>query len=285
MRYLCWTVVLCILATWTSEHARGEDSVDELLTKATQAQKEGQPEEAIRLATQAMAKAPGRARPIMARGTLYESQRKHEEAVADFTQVLKIAPQAAEAYDHRGSERFKLGQIQESIDDFNLYIKARPDAEPGHWKRGISYYYAKQYDLGRKQFEGYQTVDDNDVENAVWRYLCTARVDGVEKARAELLKIKDDRRVPMMQVYAMFQGELQPEEVLAAAEAGDPTELERTERLFYAHLYLGLFFDAAGNVEQAQEHIFQAEKLQIAHYMWDVAKVHADQLREATAPK
>ena len=90
----------------------------------------------------------------------------------------------AEAFDQRGSERFMLGQIAESIADFDRYLQLRPDQEPWHWKRGISYYYAGRYDEGRRQFEGYQTVDDNDVENAVWRYLCMARSAGRCRRRA-----------------------------------------------------------------------------------------------------
>ena len=101
------------------------------------------------------------------------------------------------------------GQIKRSIDDFDRFVELKPQQEPHHWKRGISYYYAGRYDDGRRQFEGYQTVDDNDVENAVWRYLCMARSLGVQAARDAILKIKHDRRVPMMEVYALYSGNAQ----------------------------------------------------------------------------
>jgi len=45
----------------------------------------------------------------------------------------------------------------------------------------------------REQFEGYENVDTNDVENAVWHFMCVARKDGVEKARAGLLKIGKEK--------------------------------------------------------------------------------------------
>ena len=72
-------------------------------------------------------------------------------------------------------------------------------------------------------------MDTNDVENAVWHFLCVAREDGVEKARAAMLKIGKDRRVPMMQVYELFarQGEA-GRRAKAAAEAGDPAAAERS---------------------------------------------------------
>ena len=84
---------------------------------------------------------------------------------------------------------------------------------------------AGQYAAGRKQFEGYQTVDSNDVENAVWRFLCMAHSDGVAAARDDLLKIKHDRRVPMMEIYAMFAGRTTPDQVLVTTGAQQALDL------------------------------------------------------------
>lgn len=210
------------------------------------------------------------------------AQGKAAEAIAALDKLIAREPDRAEAYDLRGSERFKLGQIDGSIEDFDRYLKLRPDQEPWHWKRGISYYYAGSYDKGRRQFEGYQTVDDNDVENAVWRYLCMARQQGVPKARDAILKIKRDPRVPMMEVYALYAGKADPESVLIAARGGSPSEAELNSRLFYAHLYLGLYHEAAGEVEKARHHIaIAADKHKIGHHMWNVADVHARRLRAA----
>jgi lipoprotein NlpI len=207
------------------------------------------------------------------------AQEHHAEAVAALSRAIELDPQVAAAYDLRGSEQFKLGRIAESIADFDRFLSLRPSETAGHWKRGISYYYAGRYAEGRKQFEGCQTVDDADVENAVWRYLCMARSDGVEKAREQILKIGDDRRVPMREVYALFAGKGTPEDVLAAARSGKPTPAQLNERLFYAHLYVGLYYEAVGDKAKAREHITTAaEKHKIGHYMWAVARVHAQRL-------
>ncbi|MBI3462354.1 MAG: tetratricopeptide repeat protein [Planctomycetes bacterium] len=202
-------------------------------------------------------------------------------SIADYDAVIARFPRSAEAHDRRGSEHFKQGNIAASIADFDRAIALEPAREPGHWKRGISYYYAAEFEKGQQQFEGYQTVDDNDVENAVWRFLCMARRLGVGPARKAMLKIGADPRVPMMQVYDLYRGELQPDDVLAAARNGDPSPPELNQRLFYAHLYLGLYYDATGNREQALRHVTSAEEHKIGHYMWDVARVHAERLREA----
>ena len=53
------------------------------------------------------------------------------------------------------------------------------------------------------------------------------------------------------------------------------------EQLFYAHLYIGLYFETEGNKKKALEHIaIAAGDHPIGHYMWDVARVHRDLLRK-----
>jgi lipoprotein NlpI len=187
----------------------------------------------------------------------------------------RIAEQpSADAHDARGAEYFKLGLFAESIADFDAAIRLDPQRQRGHWRRGIAYYYARQFENGQRQFEAYQTFDDNDVENAVWRYLCMVPRVGADKARADLLRIRDDRRVPMMQIYALFAGQARVDDVLDAVGQGQPAPSERNARLFYAHLYLGLYYDAAGQHRQAAEHMQRAVTHRIGHYMWDVAYVH-----------
>ena len=250
------------------------DDNEALLKKAKAALAKGNANEALDLAGQVIAEDPKDEKGYIFRGTIYESLERHAEAIQDFDQAIALDPKAAEAYDRRGSEHFKLGHIKESIDDFDKFLELRPDAKPGHWRRGISYYYAGRFDDGRKQFEAYQSVDGNDVENVVWRFLCMARAVGVDKARADMLPVDQDRRVPMMRIYSLFRGQAKPEDVLAAARQGEPNEEELKQRLFYAHLYLGLYFELGGDKKKALDHLAAAENLKTGGYMGDVARVH-----------
>src|SRR5262249_32698622 len=86
-----------------------------------------------------------------------------------------------------------------------------------------------------------------------------------------------DRRVPMMKIYDLYRGKAEPADVLAETKALHGDAQRGAE--FYGHLYLGLWYDAAGKKEQAREHIFAAEQRPIGHYMFDVARVHAEKLR------
>ena len=116
------------------------------------------------------------------RGQAYEAARHFDKAIADYTKTLKLDPEAFVVYHSRGRAHFKSGHVDDSIADFDKHNKHSPSYEPYDWQRGISYYYAGQYAKGVRQFEIHKTVNPQDVENAVWHYLCKTRIDGVEKA-------------------------------------------------------------------------------------------------------
>lgn len=205
-------------------------------------------------------------------------------AVKLLDRAIAVEEKSAQLHYLRGRERFRTGDVDGSIADFDTTAKLEPNRERELWERGLSHYYAGRFDEGAKQFEQYQTFYDNDVENSVWRYACVARKHGVKKALETLLPIENDRRVPFMEIYAMFQGTTKPEEVLAAANAGEATAENRKERLFYSHLYIGLWHEANGRADKAKEHLTLAdEKYKIGHYMWDVAHVHVAGLKKSGA--
>jgi lipoprotein NlpI len=257
------------------------DTALELRQEATEAFDKGDKDKAVELATKAIDAAPKDAINYFFRGKLHEALRRHAEAVADYGKALELDPKYAEAYQRRGSEQFKRGNVADSVADFDRYLELKPTERAGHWQRGISLYYAGKFEEGRKQFEGYEKVDTNDVENAVWHFLCAARLDGADKARANMLKIGNDKRVPMAQVYMLYHGDLKPADVFAAVENADLKPAQRSQAHFYAHLYIGLYFEVNGDKKKALEHLEQAaDKYRIDHYMGDVAIVNRDLLRK-----
>jgi lipoprotein NlpI len=162
----------------------------------------------------------------------------------------------------------------ESARVFDQLVVAVPRAEPDLWQRGLSLYYAERFEDGEKQFELHKTVNPNDVENAAWHFLCVAKLKGPEAARARLLPVGEDPRVPMKEIRALYAGTCEPEAVLAAAERGEGEALRN--QLCYAHLYLGLYFEALGDAAKAREHIAQAAgPYRMDHYMGKVAVMHA----------
>jgi lipoprotein NlpI len=257
------------------------DGVDDLLRQADAARRAGDVKKALELVDRAVAEAPKDARGYLLRARLHDEARDFEKLVRDWDKLVELEPGESSVYHRRGMANFRAGNVDDAVRDFDKYVEMEPAELPYHWQRGIALYYVGRYEDGRKQFESHQTVNKNDVENAAWHYLCVARAEGVDKARASLIPISGDARVPMKEVHALFAGKVTPEAVLAAARAGNPGAEDLKDRLFYAHLYLGLFYEAAGDTARAREHIdLAAGEFRQTHYMGDVARVHAERLRK-----
>jgi lipoprotein NlpI len=272
----------CTLCLFALTGCAPAADVDELVRQSRAALKKGDVAAALAAANKAVEAEPKSPVALFTRGEVYAAQRKHAEAIKDYDAALALDKTYVLAVDRRGGERFKLGMIQESIDDFNTYLKANPKDEPGHWRRGISFYYAGKYAEGAKQFYDGRVVFGADVENAFWHFLCNARKDGVEKARKSLLALDgEDKRVPLMRVYDMLQGKAKPAEVIETAEKASLEKDDRNEALFYAHLYVALYYEATGDADKCREHLIPAvEKYPIGHYMWDVANVHLARMKK-----
>ena len=269
---------LSILALFLATTVMAEET-EEAELAARQAWALGNHEEALRQATAAITAAPGKAEGDLLRAEMEESLGRHEEAVADLTLAIERSPPSANLYDRRGAERFKLGDMPKSLADFDRAIELQPARAPHHWMRGITCYYTGKYEEGASQFAAYQTTDDNDVENAVWHFLCVARARGLDSARKELMRTRHDPRVPLDQIYMLFAGTGGVREVMAAVEAENVSNDEANDRRFYANLYLGLYHDVTGELELARREMdLAANHFPFAHYMKDVAKVHLKSL-------
>jgi lipoprotein NlpI len=165
---------------------------------------------------------------------------------------------------------FEAGRVAESAAGFDQIVKAAPQAMPQLWQRGIALYYAGRYRDCRLQFEAHRTVNPDDVENAAWHFLCVAKLESADRARAALLPVGPDPRVPMREIYQMFEGTLTPAQVI---EAGGT----RPSAQFYARLYAGLYLEALGDAGRALEQMAIAASDRYAGaggYMHMVARVH-----------
>jgi lipoprotein NlpI len=189
-------------------------------------------------------------------------------ALAVICQAQTEEPRAV--FDRAVSD-FQNGRIAESVSGFDRLTKLVPDSVPQLWQRGIALYYAGRYQDCREQFASHRTVNPNDVENAAWHFLCVARAESPAKAKAALLPVGADSRVPMSQIYRMFGGELSTEQVLRAAGTQPQSQ-------FYAELYVGLYLEALGKAEPALKHIRTAadDRYSASGYMHSVARVHLD---------
>ena len=245
------------------------------LEKAVVEYRNGNFEGALDILEQAIKENPEGPDFYALRGDIYSYQGRSSQAVENYTKMVELRPESGAGHYRRGMEYFRMIQLEKAIADFERVAELHPEKAPQLWQLGICYYYNGDFAKGRKLFESHQTVNKQDVENAVWHLLCAAKLEGFEKAQAQLIPIEGDRRVPMAQVHSVFAGKAKPEDVLQAVEVGNPNPEELKSRLFFAHLYLGLFEEARGHAEASLNHIRKAAiDYSQKHYMGDVARVH-----------
>ncbi|MEC4985839.1 MAG: hypothetical protein SAJ37_14865 [Oscillatoria sp. PMC 1068.18] len=184
-------------------------------------------------------------------------------------QLVRNYPNHPRVYIRRGMEYFKLAKITEAIQDFDRAEKIDPSITPYLWQRGLAYYYAERFADGAKQFELDLKVNSNDIEETVWRYLCLARLQGVSEAQNCLLAMREEPRLVLRSVYNFYAGNCTEDAVLMAGKKQARTGI------FYSYLYLGLYYEVAGDAARAQAYLVPAvDNYQINDYMWNVAWVH-----------
>ncbi len=233
------------------------------------------------------------AEPPLSAERLAKLEAGWQQTIKDATVAIEADPKSLNAYSRRGDAYFFAGKFPAAVADYTAMVKLDPQVDASHWRRGIAYFYAGQYADAAGQFERYHSFDDVDRENGIWRYLSQVKAVGREKAREGLLKYAKDDREPFPAVYELFAGRITGDQILTGIRAAKITDDEREKRLFYAELYIGLNDAVENRAESAQMHLAAAVKNTWAptagygpHYMWQVARLHEEQLRTAkkTAP-
>jgi lipoprotein NlpI len=217
--------------------------------------------EAISLFTQAIAADPSNILAYYNRGRVQDVEGRRGEALQDFNQILKLQPNHTNTLQLRGALHLRLGNLEAALKDFDHHIKLVPDHAPHHWMRGMALYYLGRFADAEKQFAEAHRINPDDVEHALWHFLSVARTSGLDKARASFLPVKGDTRVPLTPLYSFYAGKAKTEDVLSAVESGQPPFKEVTSRLIYAHYYMGMYYDAAGDKTEARENLRKAAAL------------------------
>ena len=273
----------CIAALLTvagHQAALAQAAAERSVTQAAAALRDGDPALAAGIASEVLARpgAPNR-NALWIRGNALERLERYSEAVLDFDRLAELEPNRPGFLLALGGARFKAGDMAGSIAAFDAAAELDGTLAPKLWQRGIAHYYAGRLGDCARQFEIHRTVNPQDVENSVWHFLCVAASDGFQEARGRLIPVDRDGRVPMMEVLELFAGSGSASGVLQAAERATSSGMGDSP-LFYAHLYLGLYFEAAGDKAASREHIRKAVDFRNPpNYMWQVARIHRE-LRE-----
>jgi len=102
-----------------------------------------------------------------------------------------------------GMELFRRGDVAGSIAKFDSSVP--PGSRAYLWQRGLSYYYADQFEQGSQQFRDDVIRSPLDVEEIVWDIACLLRIDPTfpPKNMLSLPPGKTDRRPIMVRVKAI----------------------------------------------------------------------------------
>ncbi|MBY0514485.1 MAG: tetratricopeptide repeat protein [Gemmataceae bacterium] len=282
MRTVTLLVLAAAVARMPAAGAADDPDPKKLLADAAAAYREGKFDTTVKVARDAIRLDPRNPEGHYVLGLGLLGTRDNEGALACFRETLRLDPGfRPDVYDRMGDALLKLGKFKESVAAFDKFLELRPKFAPDHWRRGIALYYAGRFDDGKKQFDLHRTVNPEDVENSAWHYLCNARATSPTQARKDLIPVSKDARVPMKEVLELFAGKLKPADVLAAAEASGLKGERLTEARFYAHLYVGLYYESEGDAAKTLDHLTTAvEKYKIGHYMWDVGNAHLKTLKK-----
>jgi len=213
----------------------------------------------------------------------------YDQAFEMANRVCQLNPKAIQHQLFLGEVSFAAGKIDECIAAYDAAIAIQPAIAPRLWQRGLALYYAERFADGVKQFETHQTVNPQDVENAVWHLLCESQISDLPQARKKLIQISEDPRVPMSEIYEMFAGRMTPEQVVKAADttSAGVTKGSHEHKLqyYFAWLYIGLYQEMLGQHEAALESLKKAEEynpLGKTNFMGQVARIHLQ--RRAASP-
>jgi len=199
-------------------------------------------------------------------------------------------PDGVRRHSRRGDVLFFMGKYAEAVEEYRAMVRLDPKLDASHWRLGIALFFAEEYEAAAGQFDRYHSFDDVDRENGIWRFLSHYRAFGKQRAAQQLLKYSKDDREPFPVVYRLFDGGITPADALAGI-SDDLPATERSKRLFYTQLYIGMLETVRGNTRAAQVALADAvartwpRKAGFGpHFMWHVGRLQFEQLTESREP-
>lgn len=202
------------------------------------------------------------------------NQKKYAEAAEAAETAAKQAPEIAEIQQRCAEILYLAGETKRSLPLFDKANKLAPEIAPHNWQRGIALGSAGMWKEGAAQFKSHHDVNPDDVENSAWYFLCVAKSQDLAAAEKTVIPSRGDGRQPMMSILQMLKKEITPAEVVEAAKANTREGLARNRALFYADLYLGLYYDSLDDKTNAVKYLKRSLTYGVTGYMADTARVY-----------
>ena len=204
-------------------------------------------------------------------------RRQLEQALERLNGVITEEP--SRHRHERAGVLFRLGRFTEAIRDYDAAARLRrPHDDDSCWERGLAQYYSGDFRAARDQFSRYHRVGPSDIENGIWRFLCIAEEEGIAKARETILEYPRKGRKPFPALLALYLDRGSADAVLEEARRDTSSAEELTTNLFYAHYYLGKYYEIVDQKDRALTHVRTALEHKISHFMYACAEIDAKRL-------
>ena len=191
----------------------------------------------------------------------------------------------------RAMRKFETNDVEGAAIDFDALIEKSPGSKPYLWQRGIALYYIDEFREAEKQFRLDTKVNPNDTEEAAWAFLSQMRkgeggggdnlAASLANAREEFVELAGrDSRAVMGSVLKLYKtGDEEGKKTLESLSKKPADSTQSASDAFYASLYLGLYNEAIGNVEEARYWMKKANgtpygQKATGDFMTSVARVH-----------
>jgi lipoprotein NlpI len=193
-----------------------------------------------------------RARFHYDRGVIYDSVGLRLLGRIDFHQALKLQPDLADAYNFLGIYYTQEGEFDSAYEAFDGVLELSPNYDYAFLNRGIALYYGERYELAVDDMKVFYERDPSDGYRVLWLYLMTAAVD----KNAALVNLAQQREQLNNEDWSsilvdFYIGNVNQEQVFAAAKVGLSQPKEYAERLCEAYFYLAKHAAANGQYQQA----------------------------------
>lgn len=183
----------------------------------------------------------------------------------------------------RAEVLFRLGRFKEAIADYDVAAAlGSPHDEYSCWERGLAQYYAGDFAAGAAQFARYHEVGATDIENGLWRLMCIAEEKGLKAARESMFAYPSRRRPPFPALLDLYLDTGDADAVFEATQAEGLSPSEQTNRRFYAHYYVGKYYELMGQRDKARTEMAKALKQPLRHFMYFCAEADAKRLAETS---
>jgi tetratricopeptide (TPR) repeat protein len=247
---------------------------------------DGQPAEAIRYHTAALALRPDNPGIYLNRGSALKDAGELDAALADYGRALTLAPQYAEAYNRLGNTLVAKGRLKDAIAEYHKAIGAKPDYAEAHSNLGYALFKQGQLDDAvpkykeairiKKDFApahyglGVSLYEKGQVDDAIVEY-------------KEAIQIEKDFAEPHNGLGLALFSRGQVDEAIAEYKKAIEIKKESAE----GHYGLGIALRAKKKVDEAIAEYHEAIRLKKdfaqAHYSLGIALRSKGKVDEAIA--